>query len=178
MKKMHKTLLAVLFLVATGQVLAQVQETIPATSSTQRLSNLPPPCRADLRPVPLLNCLQEQHTIMQAVLNYHELRTRVAKSQSERVEAERNIQYSPDPEPDNSISRVQWFDENLQIYAIVGQSDQLTAYARLDGHEYRLQQNDVIRLAEVKKIDLRGVELSVFGNLIYIGLSGSNRIDE
>lgn len=147
-------------------------------SSTEGVYDLPLPCRADLRPLPLMNCLHEQQNIMQAVLNYHELRAKVARSQAERLDAELKVSTPPTPEPDNSLSRVQWFDENLQVYAIAGEPGNLTAYARIKEHEYRLQRDDVIRLAKVQDVHSRGVDLVVFGNEISIGLSGLASVKE
>lgn len=148
------------------------------TSGSEGVYDLPLPCRADLRPLPLMNCLQEQQNIMQAVLNYHELRTKVARSHAERLNAEQTVSTPPIPEPDNSLSRVQWFDENLQVYAIAGEPGNLTAYARIKGNEYRLQRNDVIRLAKVLDVHSRGIDLVVFGNEISIGLSGLAPVKE
>ena len=75
----------------------------------------------------------------------------------------------------SGIERANWFDQELEVYAVVGPPSALTAYARLDGREYRLREGDSIRLARVLKVHSRGVELSVAGHEISVGLSGRSR---
>ena len=40
-----------------------------------------------------------------------------------------------DPEMRSTIERANWFDQELEVYAVVGSPAALTAYARLDGRE-------------------------------------------
>ena len=80
-----------------------------------------------------------------------------------------------DSEMSPAVVRANWFDQELEVYAVVGPPSTLTAYARLDGREYRLREGDSIRLARVLKVHSRGVELSVAGHEISIGLSGRSQ---
>ncbi len=136
-------------------------------------AQLPAECKSRASTVALLDCLQNQHDILQAVLAYEEMLTRIEIAKSERTEA---ISAPPaptdSPDEDLGLTRASWFDENLQVYAIVGDPEQLTAYARLNGHEYRLKTGDVIRLARVTSVHPRGIELSVANYEMSIGLSG------
>ena len=75
----------------------------------------------------------------------------------------------------SGIERANWFDQQLEVYAVVGTPQEMTAYARLEGREYRLREGDSIRLARVLKVHSRGVELSVAGHEISVGLSGRSR---
>ena len=139
-------------------------------TGAQFAENLPPECRQDKRPVALLDCLRNQQDVLQAVADYHGLLARIEKAKAER--AANYLLGASTLEPDNTLARVQWFEENLQIYAVTGQPGSLTAHARLDGREFKLRQGDAIRQAQVSKIHSRGVEFQISGRKISIGLSG------
>ena len=155
-------------------VAAMMLAILPITvSGFEKPDSVPAECEKSLGAVALLDCLQVQHDILQAILEYQELLTRIEQAKSERT----NVTLAPpaaaeEPQQEEALIRANWFDENLQVYAIVGKPQQMTAYARLNGHEYRLQEGDVIRLAKVAKIHTRGIELSVSGYLMSIGISG------
>ena len=74
---------------------------------------------------------------------------------------------------DPVMERVNWFDRNLEVYAIVGSGDSRTAHARLEGREYRLRTGDQLRLATVVRIEARTLHLSISGAEFPVSLSGS-----
>jgi len=138
---------------------------------------IPPICSDRSGTVALLDCLQNQQDILRQVLEYQELAAQIFEFQAgDSVPPPQvPIKHIPDDlEP--GMDRVNWFDQNLEIYAIVGTPDALVAYARLDGREYRLQTGDTIRLARVIEVHQRGVQLSVSGHDVSIGLSGRETI--
>ena len=140
------------------------------------VGQLPPPCRQYNSTVALIDCLQNQQEILQQMVKYYDLAAKLAALQNE-IQSEppaSDIPYfeSPPVQDDPVIERVNWFDQQLEVYAVVGTPQKLTAYARLEGREYRLRKGDSIRLARVTKVHPRGVDLSVSGHEISIGLSG------
>ena len=74
------------------------------------------------------------------------------------------------------MERVNWFDQNLEIYAIVGNEESRIAHVRLEGREYRLRIGDQVRLATVIQIDPRAVHLAIPGVEFSLGLSGSANV--
>ena len=138
----------------------------------QFVEYLPPECRSDRRPVALVDCLRNQQDVLQAVADYHELLAHIERTKAERAATTAPGAATPNPEPDNASARVQWFDDNLQVYAVTGRPGDLTAHARLDGREFRLREGDAVRLAQVTKVHSRGIELQVSGQAVSIGLSG------
>ncbi len=134
-------------------------------------NDLPHDCRSSTSTVALLDCLQNHQDLLQAILSYQELLSQIDKIKTDRTEA-KFIPPAPEPEKDNALVRAKWFDENLQVFAIIGNPESLTAYARLGDHEYRLQEGDVIRLARVSNVHPRGIDLSISGVELSIGLSG------
>ena len=140
------------------------------------VGQLPPPCRQYNSTVALIDCLQNQQEILQQVVKYYDLAAKLTALQDE-IQSEPPASDIPDLESpqvqgDPVIERVNWFDQQLEVYAVVGTSQELTAHARLEGREYRLREGDSIRLARVTKVHPRGVDLSVSGHEISIGLSG------
>ena len=140
------------------------------------VGQLPPPCRQYTSTVALIDCLQSQQEILQQVVKYYDLAATLAALQDE-IQSEPPASGIPDPESPQAksnpeIERVNWFDQQLEVYAIVGTPEELTAHARLEGREYRLREGDSFRLARVIKVHPRGVSLSVSGHEISIGLSG------
>ncbi len=150
--------------------LAQINTALAVDGS----ANFPVECKSSTKTVELLDCLQDQRDILQAVLAYEEVLAQIEKAKAERADAA-HAPPSPaiEPETDSALMRANWFDENLQVYAIAGSPEQLTAYARLNGREFRLRKGDVIRLARVINVHSRGIDLSVSGFQLSIGLSGS-----
>ncbi len=135
-------------------------------------SQIPTVCRERTHDVALIDCLQSQLEILQHVLNYHQT---VAKITGILSEQDSHAPSAIEPAASDSnptIDRINWFDQHLQIYAIVGSPDKLTALARLDGRQFRLQEGDSIRLARVKEVHPRGLKLVLSGHEISIGLSG------
>lgn len=132
--------------------------------------DFPETCRTAPRPVALMDCIQTQIELMRLTAEYHGLVRKIE---------EISPSISPPPEvpvesEEPALERIAWFDENLEIYAIIGSGDDLVAHARLGGREYRLRRGDALRLARVINVHERGIELSVAGTEISIGLSGRN----
>lgn len=122
--------------------------------------------------VALLDCLQNQKDILSHVLEYQQLVTKISEFQSNADSVPRVATDDRSDKPEPGIDRVNWFDQNLEIYAIVGDPSALVAYARLDGRVYRLKPGDTIRLARVIEVYQRGVTLQVSGHEITVELSG------
>lgn len=154
---------------AAVTAIAAVSVSSPAIDETY---DLPMQCRDAANTVAMLDCLQSRQEILQAVLNYQELLFRIEKTKSERAEVSKSNLVAPEPEPDNTLLRTKWFDDNMHVYAIVGNASGLTAHASLDGREYRLRKGDTVRLAQVSEVHPRGIKLSVAGQQLSIGLSG------
>ena len=139
---------------------------------------IPPPCQGAVGTVALIDCLRNQQEIISQLHEYYSITAQIRKLQAEQGSA--NDPPAPitptdrdsDAEMSSAIVRANWFDQELEVYAVVGSPSALTAYARLDGREYRLREGDSIRLARVLKVHSRGVELSVAGHEISVGLSG------
>ena len=144
---------------------------------------IPPQCQGALGTVALIDCLRNQQEIISQLHEYYSITAKIRKLQEELG----NANAAPaalaagnrdsDSEMSPAVVRANWFDQELEVYAVVGPPSALTAYARLDGREYRLREGDSIRLARVLKVHSRGVELSVAGHEISIGLSGRSRPD-
>ena len=163
MRKIIETLL--IFLVS-----AQVHAAEPL--------QIPPPCQGAVGTVALIDCLRNQQEIISQLHEYYSLTSKISKLQAgigsadEAPDALSSADSDNDPEMSQAIVRANWFDQQLEVYAVVGPPSALTAYARLDGREYRLREGDSIRFARVLKVHSRGVELSVAGHEISVGLSG------
>ena len=147
--------------------------------------DIPPACRQHQSTVALLDCLQNEQEILKQVLGVQELTAKI-----QEIEAAQDISNAPaaslpeasvaeDPsessDSDVVLERIAWFDQHLEVYAVVGTSDSLTAFARMEGREYRIKTGDAIRLARVLDVHSRGIELSVSGHEFSIGLSGSRK---
>ncbi len=128
--------------------------------------------------VALLDCLQTQQELMQHILDYETLLLKAQEMRQQHTEPAppHTEQIATESETDawNQImERVNWFDRNLEVYAIVGSGDSRTAHARLEGREYRLRLGDQLRLATVVRIDPRTLYLSITGAEFPVSLSGS-----
>lgn len=143
--------------------------------SAQKIPEIPPVCNNQSGTVALIDCLQNQQEILRRVLEYQQLVAKISEIRSIQPNTPPQI---PDDksatQQDPGMDRVNWFDQNLEVYAITGSPESLTAYVRLAGRDYRLQPGDVIRLARVLKVHSRGVDLLVAGHEISIGLSGQS----
>lgn len=141
--------------------------------SAQQFPEIPPVCDDQSGTVALIDCLQNQQEILRRVLEYQQLAAKISEIRSIQPDAPPQI---PDEksttQPIPGMDRVNWFDQNLEVYAITGSPESLTAYARLAGRDYRLQPGDFIRLARVLEVHPRGVDLLVAGHEISFGLSG------
>lgn len=131
---------------------------------------VPETCRGAPRPVALMDCIQTEIELMRLISEHHALVQDIGTS-SPKLEPPPQV---PEGVEESALERVAWFDENLEIYAIIGTADDLIAYARLGGRVYRLRRGDAVRLARVIDVHERGIELSVAGTEISIGLSGRN----
>ena len=142
---------------------------------------IPPKCQSAVGTVALIDCLRNQQEIISQLHEYYSISAKVRKLQAEQVSddgppaALSSDNRDSDSEMSPAVVRANWFDQELEVYAVVGPPSTLTAYARLDGREYRLREGDSIRLARVLKVHSRGVELSVAGHEISIGLSGRSQ---
>ena len=143
---------------------------------------IPRQCQGADGTVALIDCLRNQQEIISQLHEYYSITAKIRKLQAEigreadaPPDALPSTNIANDPEMSPAIVRANWFDQELEVYAVVGPPSALTAYARLDGREYRLREGDSIRLARVLKVHSRGVELSVAGHEISVGLSGRSR---
>ena len=142
---------------------------------------IPPQCQGADGTVALIDCLRNQQEIIGQLYEYYSITAQIRELQAEQGTADDPPAAVPAADRDSdaqmspAIERANWFDQELEVYAVVGQPSALTAYARLDGREYRLREGDSIRLARVLKVHSRGVELSVAGHEISVGLSGRSR---
>ena len=145
----------------------------------QQYPDIPPVCDDYSGTVALIDCLQSQQDILRRILEYQQLAAKISEVQTPQRKAppETEAQVASDHHVPG-MDRVNWFDQNLEIYAIVGAPNSLTAYARLDGREYRLQEGDTIRLAHVTMVHARGVRLLISGHEISIGLSGRSQTSQ
>ncbi len=128
--------------------------------------------------VALLDCLQTQQELMRHILDYETLLQQAQEMRQQRTEPAppHTDQVTTAAETDawnQVMERVNWFDRNLEVYAIVGTGDSRTAHARLEGREYRLRLGDQLRLATVVRIDPRTLYLSIPGAEFPVSLSGS-----
>lgn len=145
--------------------------------SAQQFPEIPSVCDDQSGTVALIDCLQSQQEILRSVLEYQQLAAKIYEIRS--VQPNTPPQISDDKSATQQVpgmDRVNWFDQNLEVYAITGSPESLIAYARLAGREYRLQPGDIIRLARVLKVHPRGVDLLVAGHEISIGLSGQSEL--
>ena len=139
---------------------------------------IPPPCQGAVGTVALIDCLRNQQEIISQLHEYYSITAQIRKLQAEQGTANdppaaiTPADLDSDAEMSSAIVRANWFDQELEVYAVVGSPSELTAYARLDGRVYRLREGDSVRLARVLKVHSRGVELSVAGHEISVGLSG------
>ena len=142
---------------------------------------IPPKCQGADGTVALIDCLRNQQEIISQLHEYYSITAKVRKLQAEQGTADdppaalSSDNRDSDSEMSPAVVRANWFDQELEVYAVVGPPSTLTAYAKLDGREYRLREGDSIRLARVLKVHSRGVELSVAGHEISIGLSGRSQ---
>ena len=154
---------------------------VSAQIHAAELVQIPPQCQGAVGTVALIDCLRNQQEIISQLHEYYSITAQIRKLQAEQGAANAppaalpSADHDSDPEMSSAIERANWFDQELEVYAVVGPPSTLTAYARLDGREYRLREGDSIRLARVLKVHSRGVELSVAGHEISVGLSGRSR---
>lgn len=129
--------------------------------------------------VELVDCLQTQQEIVRHILDYEKALLEINRIRQERIEpppAQINESASPPAEEswESVMERVNWFDQNLEVYAIVGDAETRTAHARLEDREYRLRLGDQVRLATVVNIEPRAIYLEISGAEFAIGLSGTS----
>ena len=130
--------------------------------------------------VELVDCLQTQQEIVRHILDYEKALLEINRIRQERIEpppAQIDESASAPAEEtwESIMERVNWFDQNLEIYAIVGvDAETRTAHARLEGREYRLRLGDQVRLATVVNIEPRAIYLEISGAEFSIGLSGTS----
>ncbi len=139
---------------------------------------LPSECNQSQTTIAAIDCLQSQKDIQKQLLEYLEIKAKISEihttiqerftpATGDIVQNDETLQRS-DPVAD----RANWFDQNMVVYAIAGKDNALTAYASLDGLEYRLQKGDSIRLAKVIEVHPRQIVLSILDHEIIIGLAG------
>ncbi len=146
-------------------------------SSLAAAGELPTPCRQISGFVAQIDCLQDHQDLLARVLQIEQTRTKI-----EALRLERETLGAPpmpeevigavNDEPHAAKEQIAWFDQQLEVYAVIGGGEQMTAYARLDGRQYRLREGDFIRLARVVDVHSRGLKLEVFGHELKVGLAG------
>lgn len=130
--------------------------------------------------VELVDCLQTQQDIVRHILDYEKALLEIARIRQERIAPPPPAQIDESASPpaeeswESIMERVNWFDQNLEIYAIVGDAETRTAHARLEDREYRLRVGDQVRLATVVNIETRTIYLAIPGAEFSIGLSGTS----
>ncbi len=155
-----------------NRLLAGLWLSLPYLATAQQNTEIPSVCNDSAGIVALLDCLHNQQEILRQVLEYKQLITQITELNQNLNEPPQVSNEMLDDDSKSGLDRVNWFDQNLEVYAIVGAQNALTAYARLDGREYRLQAGDSIRLALVTNVHSRGIHLQVSGHEISIGISG------
>ena len=136
------------------------------------VNQIPPECRNLSHTVAMIDCLQNQLEILKFALDYHETASKIENLLSNQTSPAPAAIEKESSESELVLDRINWFDQNLEIYAIVGSPERLTALGRLNGRHYRLREGDSIRLAKVKAINPRGVILTFSDREFSIGLSG------
>ena len=164
----------------TAWVLSLYLYSTGALSHADSAPAVPDACQdSTVSEVELVDCLQTQQEIVQHILDYEKALLEVERIRQQRIGPPPPAQLgeSASPPAEESLSsvldRVNWFDQNLEIYAIVGGGETLTAYARLEDREYRLRQGDQVRLATVVNVEPRAIYLAIPGAEFSIGLSGT-----
>ena len=138
---------------------------------------IPAECADATGTIAVIDCLKNQGDIQRHLLEYLELKIRISEIQANLQDkfipqvTENSIDSDSSTHLDPLVERTNWFDQQLEVYAIAGTPASLTAYARLDGREYRLQQGDSIRLATVVEVQPRQIVLSIFDRQIIVGLA-------
>ncbi|MDE0310049.1 MAG: hypothetical protein OXI60_09500 [Acidiferrobacterales bacterium] len=137
------------------------------------LNQIPAQCRGLAHTVALIDCLQNQLEILQYALTYHQTASQITELLSNQETL------APSATETNSVSdsvidRINWFDQHLEVYAIVGSPGNLTALGRIEERHYRLQEGDSVRLAKVQKVHSRGLTLTFADHELSIGLTGRN----
>ena len=152
-----------------------------ALSHAESQLTVPPACQhAAANAVELVDCLQTQQEIVQHILDYEKALLEIDVIRQALTEPPPPAQIDEsDSAPaeeswDSIMERVNWFDQNLEIYAIIGDAETRTAHARLEGREYRLRLGDQVRLATVVNIEPRVIYLAISGAEFAIGLSGTS----
>lgn len=136
------------------------------------INQIPPECRNVSHTVAMIDCLQNQLEILRYALDYHETASKIENLLLNQTSPAPAAIEKESSESELVLDRINWFDQNLEIYAIVGAPEKLTALGRLNGRHYRLREGDSIRLAKVKTINPRGVTLTFSDREFSIGLSG------
>ena len=150
---------------------------LPLEASSQQNIDVPTPCMEATSTIAVLDCLHNQQSILQQIFNYHTLVAKISKIQSEnKSPAPQASLATENQKNEHVLDRINWFDQHMEVYAIVGSPEDLIAYARLDGNEYRLKKGDSIRLALVSNVYQRGIDLVISGHKVSIGLSGRSSI--
>ncbi len=142
---------------------------------------VPAPCHDIEKQVALLDCLQDQQDLLEQILIYEQTRTQIERIRQEQAQMTAPQPIVPEPvvesaetESELAAAQIAWFDQQLEVYAVIGNDQSRTAYARLDGREYRLKEGDSLRLAKILRVHPRSVELSILNHSFEIGLSGRN----
>lgn len=147
-------------------------------SSLALATELPSACRQLSGFVAQLDCLQDQQDLLSRLLQIEQTKTQIEVHRLEREELNAPpmlndlIAAGANEETDIVAEQIAWFDQQLQVYAVIGNGETMTAYARLGGREYRLQEGDWIHLARVSTVHARGIELLLYEHTVEVGLAG------
>ena len=90
------------------------------------LVQIPPQCQGAVGTVALIDCLRNQQEIISQLHEYYSITAQIRKLQAEQGAANAPPAAVPsadrdsDPEMSSAIERANWFDQELEVYAVVG----------------------------------------------------------
>ena len=139
---------------------------IPLTAAADTASDA---CTDDMRPVAQMDCLATEIAILELRAKYRDLTSRITDEDSTTTTPPLTPTEQADPVV---MEQAQWYIDNIEVYAISGQDDDLVAHVRSNGREYRLVAGDVIQMAKVAAVTRRGIEIAITADTILpIGMS-------
>ncbi len=152
-------------------------------SAKAEATRLPSECREADGTIEIIDCLENQRDIQSKLLEYLELSLRITEIQTHldtvfTPPMPVSTQPQPPSESDLSAEQATWFEQEIEVYAIAGGADTLTAYVRLGDREYRLQRGDSVRQAKIVDVLPRKVIFDVLNHSFEVGLAGRSKLRE
>ncbi len=152
-------------------------------SAKAEATQLPSECREAAGTIAIIDCLENQRDIQSKLLEYLELSLRITEIQTHLETVftpPMPVSSKPQPpsESDLSAEQAAWFEQEIEVYAIAGGTDNLTAHVRLENREYRLQRGDSVRLAKIVDVLPRKVIFDVLTHRFEVGLASSTKLRE